>query len=231
VKLTRPVLVTIGALLCGVSAGLLLIPAYDVEAVVVQLPASFVAALLAFMIALAWERDREEKAVIRAETSLADRRRTEVRRRLATIQEELKKNRESLVFIEERLPSSPQMHPQLLEAAWTASAPRLTELLADYELAADLGVAYGRIEELRWRLRVRTQRGFLSLDGMILVLVGELISEVDDLLTQIAKQMSDPDLQTYGLLHRASGSFTVKTTASIDAEVIRSADSNEHGEG
>jgi hypothetical protein len=36
-------------------------------------------------------------------------------------------------------------NPQLLEGAWNASAPRLSELIADYKLIADLATVYGRL--------------------------------------------------------------------------------------
>jgi hypothetical protein len=37
-------------------------------------------------------------------------------------------------------------NPQLLEGAWSANAPRLSELVDDYKLIADLATTYGRIE-------------------------------------------------------------------------------------
>ena len=44
------------------------------------------------------------------------------------------------------------VNSELLEGAWAANAPRLSEILSDHELVGDLAATYGRIEELRWRL-------------------------------------------------------------------------------
>jgi hypothetical protein len=93
------------------------------------------------------------------------------------------------------------MNPQLLEGAWTASASRLSELVADYKLIADLATAYGRIEELRWRLRYRTEHRGEWLDAMTASLVEELQPEVDDLLGRVARQIDEPSVQPLGLVH------------------------------
>jgi hypothetical protein len=53
----------------------------------VQLVPGFAAALGAFVIALAWEREREAKQVVAATEQLVQQRETEARRRLATVRE------------------------------------------------------------------------------------------------------------------------------------------------
>jgi hypothetical protein len=97
------------------------------------------------------------------------------------------------------------LNPQLLEGAWNANAPRLTELTADYKLIADIATAYGRIEELRWRLRVRTEQKEIGSDDLTSQLVEELRPEVADLLQRITHQLENPDVQPVGLTHVTSG--------------------------
>jgi hypothetical protein len=119
------------------------------------------------------------------------------------------------------------VNPQLLEGAWTANAPRLSELVADYGLIADLATAYGRIEELRWRLRFRTEHMSTLLDDMTKPLVDELRDEVDRLLERLLLQIAQPMVQPLGLVHVKSGSLVagVTTSATIDTKVIRQAES------
>jgi hypothetical protein len=113
------------------------------------------------------------------------------------------------------------VNPQLLEGAWIASASRLSELVADYKLIADLATAYGRIDELRWRLRYRTEHRAEWLDTMTASLVEELQPEVDDLLERVARQIDEPSVQPLGLAHTATLSATVTTTATLEPKVIR----------
>ena len=70
------------------------------------------------------------------------------------------------------------INPQLLDRAWLANSERLGDLLADYELMSDLAFFYGRLEELRWRIRYRTEAGGATvMDGMTRSLVEELKPE------------------------------------------------------
>jgi hypothetical protein len=93
------------------------------------------------------------------------------------------------------------VNPQLLEGAWLANASRLSEILSDYELVGDLAFVYGRIEELRWRLRERTVALGVNVDiahtlaTMTVGLVRELATEVDDLLERVRRAIADPPVQ------------------------------------
>lgn len=212
----------VAAGLASVLGAVALIRVYGGESFLTELIAGFGAALLAFMLALTWEADRERRQFARSAEALAEQRVTEVRRRLATIKEELERNRESLETLKKGIPGADPLNPQLLEGAWTASAPRLAELIADYEFTAGIAVAYGRLEELRWRLRTRTERGMPGLNQMIEALVDELLPEVEGLLKEITGQIKSPDLQPTGLVHRGSASLSaaVGTGAKIEAVVI-----------
>jgi hypothetical protein len=85
--------------------------------------------------------------------------------------------------LDEKLPQAGwALHPELLDASWHASATRLSELLSNYELVADLATFYSRLEELRWRIRFRTQAQSSILDEMTHKLAHEMVKEMDDVL-------------------------------------------------
>src|SRR6266540_686679 len=191
---------------------------------------NFAASLAAFMLALAWERDREAARSESDAALIEQQRATEVRRRFAPARLELEKNAQSLKELGKLIVPDPYAtpvftyaHPQLLEGAWTANAPRLSELVADYDLIGDLAMTYGRIEELRWRLRHRSENMTKDLDEMTIPLITELRGEVDDLLERVGEQIDHPSVQALGLLHVKGGALgaTVGTTASIETKVIR----------
>ena len=119
-------------------------------------------------------------------------------------------------------PGVQMFHPQLLEGAWAANAPRLSELVADYELISDLAVTYGRIEELRWRLRYRSENlGARDLiDGMTLPLVVELDSEITNLVQRVEKQIQSPAAQPLGLAHFGKIESTLTMTSTLEAALI-----------
>ena len=83
---------------------------------------------------------------------------------------ELEKNRESLDDVETGLQPKERgfmlLHPQLLDRAWAANAPRLSQVVADYELVSDLATFYGRIEEPRWRIRYRGEHRTIAVEGL-----------------------------------------------------------------
>ena len=198
---------------------------------------NFGASLAAFVLALSWQRTRERQQALadaadaaaereRQEADLHQRRSTEVRRRLTTVREELEKDLESLEVLKrgfdlERADGQVRvLHPQLLDGAWAASAPRVAQLIADYEFVSAVSTAYGRIEELRWRMRQRTTMLALggdtaphwlvpAFDNMTAPLVDELLPEVQGLLKRIQMQIASPDVQPLGLLHVDSATVRV----------------------
>jgi hypothetical protein len=98
--------------------------------------------------------------------------------------------------------------------------------MADYELTSNLASTYGRIEELRWRLRQRTATIAVmagsgiakslveSLQSMTLPLITELQGEVTQLLEQVEQQMTNPEVQPLGLLHRDAATVHLRLTPS-----------------
>jgi hypothetical protein len=182
--------------------------------------AGFGASLFAFMLALRWDHERErEQAQAEAAERAAEREHqasmqhdklvTEAGRRLEPIRNELGRNKESVEWLTKSLPAAmnrnlPPMavNPQLLEGAWAANAPRLSEILSDYDLVGDLAFTYGRIEELRWRLRQRTALLAVNLDvaqemaRMTEPLVKELVTEVTDCLARVGNAIEHPPVRT-----------------------------------
>ncbi len=214
----------------GAAVGaILVISAYGWDAFSPGLITNFAASLAAFAIALEFERAREaRRAEAEAATLRNDRERgareleerlsTEARRRFEPVREELRRNRVSLEFLSGAFEPQPGvfniLHPELLEGAWQANAPRLTELIADYELMSNLAASYGRIEELRWRLRYRTTQLSTALDGMTKPLVDELLAEVTSLLERVAEQIANPDVQKLGLIHRGASELVLRVGSS-----------------
>jgi hypothetical protein len=215
---------------------------YGGESFVPGLVAGFIGTLFAFVLALTWEREREHRRLKKEADDLAARRSTELRRRLEPIRVELRKDEHSLEVLAETFApkrdrptiepasvSTPAalegdfrpVNPELLDGAWLASASRLSELIADYQLIADLATAYGRIEELRWRVRYRTENRSSSMDEMTAPLVDELRSEIADLLERVTRQIAEPNVQPLGLVHVKTGALMagVTTSATIETEV------------
>jgi phage host-nuclease inhibitor protein Gam len=206
----------------GVVLAVGVVVKYGGESFFPGLAAGFIGTLVAFLLALTWDREREHRRLEREAADLKARRETELKRRLEPIRIELRKNESSLerladafVSTRERVTVDPAsvstpasletdfrpVNPELLEGAWTANAARLSELTANYQLIADLGTTYGRIEELRWRLRYRTEHQSSSLDQMTAPLVDELRREIAGLQERLVEELQQPNVQPLGLIH------------------------------
>lgn len=184
------------------------------------LATEFGASLAAFMLALEWEAHRERAALERTERSANEARHTEARKRLLALEGELKRNKVSIDIVAAQLPERPSgavndlLHPELLDGAWTSSGERLGDLLAEYGLVGELAPFYGRLEELRWRIRHRTQARDSYLDGMTKALAEEMQQEVDSLLERVARQAADPEVRAVGLSHVDSATVRLTLTPS-----------------
>jgi hypothetical protein len=208
-----------------IGAGVV-IARYGLDSFLPGLVVDFGASLAAFLLALTWERDQELQRLERGAAEVEARNETEVRRRLTSVHAELEVNQRSLTELQlDPEPTAGRtftfLDTELLEGAWTANAPQLSELLADFDLVGDLAITYGRLEELRWRLRARSELRTLDLDPMTAPLVDELRVEVADLLKRIDAQIEQPTVQTRGLLHRGALEGRVSVTGSIQTRVIR----------
>lgn len=218
-RLSIILLLTFALALAGSAV---LVQHYGGEEFAVQLASGFLAALGAFVLALAWERDREAKKAVESAKRVTEEQVVEVSRRLRTVRDELSADLKSFHDVEQTLGPHVAVHPQLLDRAWTASAPALAELVADYELTADIARTYGRIEELRWRLRTRTQLALTGgLEGMTSLLVAELIPETEKLLERIDAEIAEPSVRFGGIVQRLTIQGAVASGAMIETEVIR----------
>jgi hypothetical protein len=243
VRVTQPRFLLVAAAVTAAVAALLVLRRYGGDSLWPELVSGFGASLLAFMLALTWESDRERRRFAQemeregrrfeqAAKELEQERATEVRRRFQGVRTELQKNDESIAMLMREFAEALEatrtgtrgmraLHPQLLDRAWNANAPRLAELVADYELIAELGITYGRIEELRWRLRHRTESRSAELDTMTARLVEELRDENRDLLERVDAQIQNPDVQQLGLVHKVSGTVTARAVVSADLSALK----------
>lgn len=178
---------------------------------------NFTASLLAFLCALAWDRrerqrervqeeedrtkqqaEEDEEYVRRLEEARArelDQRRSEAKRRFSLILKELQVNGKSLDDARGSLAYKIVL-PQLLDGSWIASGAALSSIASDYELVAELSTFYGRINELRWRLRRRldvADPGAQQLfDAMIEPLINEMRGEVAGLIKRVSTESEEP---------------------------------------
>jgi hypothetical protein len=208
----------------GAVAVVLVVDDYGGASFFPGLIASFIATLFAFVLALWWERKREQRVLTNEAAEMDERRVTEVRRRFAPVRAELENDAESLETLAEAFAMEDNarvvrlLHPQLLEGAWIANAPRLSELVADYDLIGDLATTYGRIEELRWRLRHRSESiDVVALDQMTAPLVEELRAEVASLRKRVGSQIEHPTVQAVGLVHNVTLNASIRATSSMVA--------------
>lgn len=191
-----------------------------------SLIAQFAATLLAVVLALEFEARRERRALLRGELELNDIRSTEARKRLLSLATELEKNDVSIKEIIRALqdplpaPTFKLIHPQLLAGTWAASGERLGDLLSEYELVARVSTFYGRLEELRWRIRHRTEARDEVLNSMTLALAKEMQQEVTTLIRDVRAQEQNPSVRRLGVTHTRAVSSTLHLTASVSAEKV-----------
>ena len=201
------------------------IAAYGLDSFLPGLVLDFAASLAAFLLALTWERDQELQRLERGAEEVEARNETEVRRRLTSVHAELEVNQRSLTELQldpepTAGPSFTFLDTELLEGAWTANAPQLSELLADFDLVGDLAITYGRLEELRWRLRARSELRTTDLDPMTAPLVDELRVEVADLLKRIDAQIEQPAVRPFGLLGPRGLGGSISPAGSLQTRII-----------
>jgi hypothetical protein len=198
----------------GVYGGLPYWPALSTE---------FGASLAAFVLALQWESHRAGAALARAAKEANELRETEARKRLLALESELKRNKKSIDDLSAKLPTAPTgavnefLHPELLDGVWATSGERLGDLLADYDLVASLAVFYGRLEELRWRIRHRTAARDSYLDGMIHALAVEMQEEVDEALARVSKEAENPEVRRVGVVHSGVSTMNIRVAGQVSA--------------
>jgi hypothetical protein len=98
---STPDLIAFGLIAIGLIAAVLVVVAYGGDSFYPGLIAGFLGTLLAFVLALMLQRERERRELARSAEELEERRKTEVRRRLQPVRAELQKNAESLQVLAE----------------------------------------------------------------------------------------------------------------------------------
>ena len=80
------------------------------------------------------------------------------------------------------------------------------------------------LEELRWRLRYRTEHHSVLLDGMTAPLVTQLRGEVEDLLKRVRRQISGPTVQTIGVAVETNLAGSITPRGGLSLKKIRGDD-------
>jgi hypothetical protein len=200
--------IVIAALVAAVLAPFIALHYYSGPLVWPGLVGNFTASLIAFLVALAWDRREKQRERVDEEAMFAQRaqeaedeevrdRREEAQRRFRVILKELRVNAKSFEDASGSL-SGRIVIPQLLDGSWIASGAALSAIASDYELVAALSTFYGRVRELQWRLRKRLEiaspGGQQFFDAMTEPLIVELKEEVAELIPRVEAQVDDPQV-------------------------------------
>ena len=73
----------------------------------------------------------------------------------------------------------------------------LGRIVSDYGLMADLATFYGHVAELQWRLRFKAEPATAedAINPLIDALVLVMLSDVEELLPQVRRQVVEPDVE------------------------------------
>jgi hypothetical protein len=203
------------------------------------LATNFSSTLLAFIVALAWDRrqrgvaDRKEAALEaqRAASSRQaenERRQLEARRRFAALELELERVEASLRRIAEEGHNFRYFFPDLPTGSWAASSAPLGLIVANYTLMADLSTFYGQVEEMRWRLRFKASNDADAdeMSPLVSALARELLRDVSHLSASVARQVEEPEVEpvlastTSRLVSRRQLTETIRTIDLADARAV-----------
>ncbi len=199
-------------------AGMIFVPLkWGNESLWPGLVGNFVASLIAFALALAWDRrqrasadeatrQREAEEAQRLLKDEQDRRETEVRRRLLVLRPQLKQLEQSVESVLEKSSIARYFLPDLPTGAWEANAEPLSRLLADHQLVADLSTFHDRVRDLQWRLRFKAEEQRVTqaqmFETMIEALAQEIKSDLPDLHRRVNEQIAHPDVQRLGVTYK-----------------------------
>jgi hypothetical protein len=182
---------------------------YDGELIWPLVTGGFTGAVLAFLVALAW--DRHQGAVQEAKQAAAEQRRQEEELRKEQERRTLEaKRRFSAIALElERLQASinrtmAEQHeykhffPDLPTGSWRAASGPLGMIVSNYGLMADLSTFYGHVEELQWRLRFKADPNVdeSQVSPLIAGLAGQMAASIEELIGQVRRQVSKPDVES-----------------------------------
>jgi hypothetical protein len=212
---------------------------------------NFTASFFAFVLALAWDREqrREEWAqeqslradeIDRAATEEQGRRKTDARRLLEVVVDELRHNRDQIAqFAASSVGNAPFAY-HLRLGGWERSADNLGRLLSKSDLVAKTSSLYDRLGELRWRLRFMVEAGMTGtaaiptqsakrtelkdvIDSSDL-LARSIDQDLGEILKLLVDEAEDPAVDLLGIRREivASDSFRVTDAAIVGTSSIGS---------
>jgi hypothetical protein len=192
---------------------------------------NFSATMLAFLIALAW--DRRQRAVAELQEHEAEQRReaavrlreqelreTEAKRRFSAIALELERLQASLQRTAEEQGRYRYFFPDLPSGSWQAGSGPLGVIISNYGLMADLSTFYGHVGELQWRLRFKAQAGVddAAVSPIIDALARQMLNDVAVLLAHVRRQVERPDVRP--LIDDAGGHVVARRQATSAIRIV-----------
>jgi hypothetical protein len=182
---------------------------YPGELIWTLVSGGFTGAVLAFLVALAWDRhqgnmqEAREAATEqrRQEQELhkeQERRTLEAKRRFSAIALELERLQASINRTAAEQATYKYFFPDLPTGSWRAASVPLGMISSNYGLIADLATFYGHVDELQWRLRFKADPAVdeAKVNPIIDGFVAQMQSAVEDLLGQVRRQSVRPDVES-----------------------------------
>jgi hypothetical protein len=219
------------AVMAAIVGGALSVWFFGEENYMAQLLAGFGAALAAFTVALEWEREKEknqreaerekEESHREAEREKEkNQREAESKLRLKSVLTELNVNDKGLTLLAKelaRLKESSRKEwepvlPLLSDAVWTASAPRLVQII-EPNLFSALAIFYNNVDELRFRVRQRTQARTNELDDGIEDLLKSATDTLEGLSTWVYEETRAPTAEEDWYTEELREDMEVDTTS------------------
>jgi hypothetical protein len=207
--LPGPVQLLLVGLLLGVVGPIVTDFFYDGEFIWPLVVGTFTATVLAFLVALQWDRHqavrqevrnvaaelRQQEAELRKEQ---ERRTLEAKRRFSAIGLELERLQASINRTMAEQHNYKHFFPDLPTGSWRAASGPLGMIVSNYGLMADLATFYGHVEELQWRLRFKADPGVddEAVSPLISGFVGQMAISVEELIRDVRKQVARPDVES-----------------------------------
>jgi hypothetical protein len=205
----RAVQVLLGGLVLAIVGPIITDFFYDGEFIWPLIVGTFTGAVLAFLVALAWDRPQDalqEARTVAAEARAQEaelhkeqeRRTLEAKRRFSAIALELERLQASINRTMAEQHQFKNFFPDLATGSYRAASVPLGMIVSNYGLMADLATFYGHVEELQWRLRFKADPQ-VDADGvspLIAGLAGQMGAAVADLIKEVRRQAVNPDIES-----------------------------------
>jgi hypothetical protein len=197
---------------------------------------NFSATLLAFLAALYADRKWATQQARDASELEDERRVTEARRAFLAISSELIEVSFELDAAIPRLTPGDEHEwwvlPNLPTRAWEALAPRLGVIISDVQLIADLSAYSAKVDDLRWALRYRLEKGSetvgttltVSLSNWARIQAEATRNDLNELLPRVTKQASHPEVRPVGVTLSSGVHLRQHSSLTVSAKVIRADD-------